>query len=138
MINITKGEGFGRPLLEFTMSGKPVVASNWSGHKDFLPMDKAIMVGGKLTEVDDSVIDDFIIKGSKWFTSNYSEVVEVMKIMVRDYETFLENSEILRVENMTKFSLESSTKTFKDIMSPIFDKPKQTKLKLPQLKKIGE
>ena len=96
------------------------------------------MVGGKLTEVDDSVIDDFIIKGSKWFTSNYSEVVEVMKIMVRDYETFLENSEILRVENMTKFSLESSTKTFKDIMSPIFDKPKQTKLKLPQLKKIGE
>ena len=52
MVTLTKGEGFGRPLLEFTMSGKPVIASNWSGHKDFLPMDKAIMVGGKLTQVD--------------------------------------------------------------------------------------
>jgi hypothetical protein len=36
MINLTKGEGFGRPLLEFTQSKKPVIASNWSGHLDFL------------------------------------------------------------------------------------------------------
>jgi glycosyltransferase involved in cell wall biosynthesis len=58
MVSLTKGEGFGRPLLEFTMTGKPVIASNWSGHKDFLPMDKAIMIGGKLTDVDESAIDD--------------------------------------------------------------------------------
>ena len=32
MISFTKGEGFGRPLLEFGMTGKPIVAPNWSGH----------------------------------------------------------------------------------------------------------
>ena len=36
MVSLTKGEGFGRPLLEFTRSKKPVIASNWSGHIDFL------------------------------------------------------------------------------------------------------
>ena len=35
-ISFTKGEGFGRPLLEASVSGKPVIASNWSGHIDFL------------------------------------------------------------------------------------------------------
>ena len=36
MVNLTKGEGFGRPLLEFSLVKKPIIASNWSGHMDFL------------------------------------------------------------------------------------------------------
>ena len=36
MVSATKGEGFGRPLLEFALTGKPVIASGWSGHTDFL------------------------------------------------------------------------------------------------------
>lgn len=139
MITLTKGEGFGRPLLEFTMTGKPVIASNWSGHKDFLPMDKAIMLGGKLTDVHDSAIDDFIIKGSKWFTSNYNEVVEVLKIVKNDYDKFIEKSEELRMDNMKNFSLESTTEKFKEILDSITIKTKQptkTKLVLPELTKI--
>jgi len=136
MVSITKGEGFGRPLLEFSMSGKPIIASNWSGHKDFLPMDKAVMIGGKLTEVHDSVLDNFIIKGSKWFTANYSEFVEVMKIVKRDYDDFRKRSELLREENSQKFTLEKMTESFKNILSPFINKPKEQKLVLPQLTKI--
>ena len=44
MINLTKGEGFGRPLLEFTRSKKPIIASNWSGHLDFLNPEFASLV----------------------------------------------------------------------------------------------
>ena len=36
MVSFTKGEGFGRPLLEFSAIGKPIIASGWSGHTDFL------------------------------------------------------------------------------------------------------
>jgi hypothetical protein len=32
MISLTKGEGFGRPLLEFSLVNKPIIASGWSGH----------------------------------------------------------------------------------------------------------
>ena len=136
MVSITKGEGFGRPLLEFSMTGKPIIASNWSGHKDFLPMDKAIMIGGSLTDVHDSAVDSFIIKGSKWFTANYNEFAEVMKLVKRDYDTFLEKSEILRQENRESFSLEKMKESFLNIIKPYSIQPKEHKLVLPKLTKV--
>ena len=36
MISLTKGEGFGRPLLEFSLVDKPIIVTGWSGHLDFL------------------------------------------------------------------------------------------------------
>lgn len=136
MVSITKGEGFGRPLLEFSMTGKPVIASNWSGHKDFLPVDKAIMIGGSLTEVHSSAVDTFILKGSKWFTANYNEFAEVMKLVFRDYDTFKERSENLKIENQVKFSMDSMTEKFKQIIEPHTIKPQEHKLVLPKLTKI--
>jgi glycosyltransferase involved in cell wall biosynthesis len=136
MISITKGEGFGRPLLEFSMTGKPIIASNWSGHKDFLPMDKAIMIGGKLTDVHESAVDSFVLKDSKWFTANYGEVVEVFKLVYKDYEQFLKKSEILKEENKLKFSMESMKDKLKDIINPFTTQPKEEKLVLPKLTKI--
>lgn len=136
MISITKGEGFGRPLLEFSLSGKPIIASNWSGHKDFLPIDKTIMIGGKLTDVDDSAIDNFIIKGSKWFTANYSEVVEILKMVYKDYDKFTDKSKSLMEENREKFSIQQMVKVFESYLEPFSIKPEQTKLILPKLNKI--
>lgn len=136
MVSITKGEGFGRPLLEFSMTGKPIIASNWSGHKDFLPMEKAVMVGGKLTEVDSSAQDDFILKGSKWFTANYNEFVEVMKIVKKDYEKFQKNSEELRLINSENFTMDKMKEKFQLILSPFLNQPKEHKPILPKLTKI--
>ena len=139
MVSLTKGEGFGRPLLEFTMTGKPVIASNWSGHKDFLPMDKGIMIGGKLTDVDDSAVDDFILKGSKWFTANYNEAAEVMKIVRNEYENFTERAENLRIENSNKFSFDNMVVEFQKLLPTTLsteDVPKQKPINLPKLNKI--
>ena len=137
MVSITKGEGFGRPLLEFTMTGKPIIASNWSGHKDFLPMDKSVMIGGTLTDVHDSAIDSFIIKGSKWFTANYNEVIQVLKLVKNDYNNFLNRSEKLREENVNNFSLEKMKIKFENILTPYINQPKEYKLVLPKLDKIS-
>lgn len=137
MVSITKGEGFGRPLLEFTMTGKPVIASNWSGHKDFLPMDKSVMIGGTLTDVHDSAVDSFIIKGSKWFTANYNELIQVLKLVKKDYNNFLNRSEKLREENVNNFSLEKMKIKFENILTPFINQPKEHKLILPKLDKIS-
>jgi glycosyltransferase involved in cell wall biosynthesis len=136
MVTLTKGEGFGRPLLEFSMTGKPIIASNWSGHRDFLPMDKAIMIGGSLTDVHPSVVDNFIVKESKWFTANYSEVVEVLKVVKDDYDKFYENSQVLMEENKEKFSMEKMKESFESIILPFTMKPKEVKINIPQLTKL--
>jgi glycosyltransferase involved in cell wall biosynthesis len=136
MVSITKGEGFGRPLLEFTMTGKPVIASNWSGHKDFLPMDKAIMVGGSLTEVHESAVDTFILKGSKWFTANYNEFASVLKVVKESYDTFLERSGKLKEINKESFSMEQMTTKFSEIIKPYTQKPERVTMNLPKLTKL--
>ena len=40
MITATHGEGFGLPLFEFALHGKPIIAPDWSGHLDFLVNNK--------------------------------------------------------------------------------------------------
>jgi len=58
MVSLTKGEGFGRPLLEFSLVNKPIIASAWSGHVDFLDKDFVTYVGGTLTQVHPSAAID--------------------------------------------------------------------------------
>ena len=48
MVSLTKGEGFGRPLLEFSLINKPIIASGWSGHIRFFRKDYVALCGGKL------------------------------------------------------------------------------------------
>lgn len=136
MISITKGEGFGRPLLEFSMTGKPIIASNWSGHLDFLPIKHTTLIGGSLTPVHKSAANHLLLEESKWFTANYNEVAEVMRIVKKDYEQFLEKSKILSIDNSENFSMEKMKEKFKNILSPFLNIPKQYELILPKLIKI--
>jgi glycosyltransferase involved in cell wall biosynthesis len=137
MVTLTKGEGFGRPLLEFSMTGKPIIASNWSGHRDFLPIDKAILIGGSLTPVHQSAVDSYVLADSKWFTANYDEFSQVIKIVHKDYETFTERSEKLREQNHTNFSFEAMKNKLKNMVENLVNQPKMTKLVLPKLEKIN-
>ena len=137
IVSITKGEGFGRPLLEFSMTGKPTIASNWSGHKDFLPIDNAVLIGGSLTDVHESSQDKFVLKGSKWFTANYNEFIAVMKLVHEKYDEFTERSSKLKEENRSNFSLEKMKEKFENIFKNYILKPTEKKLVLPQLKKIS-
>lgn len=116
-VTFTKGEGFGRPMLEFTMTGKPVIASNWSGHLDFLPSNKSILLDGTITPVHDSAIDNFIIKNSKWFTVDYLKAIEKMKNVIDDYPTYLKKSEELRDDNSSDFSIDKMKEEFLKIYS---------------------
>ena len=68
LISFTHGEGFGRPLLEASMVGLPVICSNWSGPVDFLDEDNSLLIGGTLKQVPKAAVwEDIVIPESKWF-----------------------------------------------------------------------
>ena len=67
LVSLTRGEGFGLPILEAAASGLPVVATNWSAHLDYLNLGKFVSIYYQLEEVHNSRIDNAIfIKGSRW------------------------------------------------------------------------
>jgi hypothetical protein len=77
-VTLTKGEGFGRPLAEASLSEKVIIAPNWSGQVDFLK--HSIQVPGQLTPVHpSSAWDDVLLQESLWFTADYNQAGEAMK-----------------------------------------------------------
>jgi septum formation topological specificity factor MinE len=86
MVNLTRGEGFGRPLLEFTTTGKPILASAWSGHTDFLRSDLSFLVGGKLEQIHSSaVVQKMLLPESKWFTFDPRHAKDLFKFIYKKY-----------------------------------------------------
>jgi glycosyltransferase involved in cell wall biosynthesis len=139
-VNITHGEGFGRPLLEASISEKPIIASDWSGHKDFLSSGLANLIPGGLVDVPkNSFPKDMYIQGSQWFTVNYQSVSSVMKDVFSNYKKYTLNAKKLGTVNKSKFSLKAMTRELGKILDKYVPEfPKEVELKLPKLKKVGD
>ena len=137
-VSFTKGEGFGRPLLEASISGKPIVASGWSGHMDFLNPEDAVLVGGELKNVHpSSVWDGVIIKESSWFTPDAQQSANALAAVFMDYEKFRKKASKLGKENFKKFSYKAiQQRTWQLLDKYVPEFPKQVKLVLPKLKKL--
>jgi len=67
LVSATRGEGYGLPLLEASVCGLPVMATNFSGHLDFLNKGKFISFNYNLSPVHPSRIDgEIFVQGSRW------------------------------------------------------------------------
>lgn len=141
MLNFTKGEGFGRPLLEFSLTGKPVIVSNWSGHIDFLKSG-AVLLEGELKPVHESAADQFLLKESQWFNVNISKALTTIKDVYKNYDKYKIDSYQLGKQNKQNFSLEKMTILFDVILNQygIYTKiqPKFQQLQLPKLKMLNK
>jgi glycosyltransferase involved in cell wall biosynthesis len=141
MLNFTKGEGFGRPLLEFSLTGKPILVSGWSGHIDFLKQG-AVLLEGELKPVHESAADQFLLKESQWFNVNISKALAAMKDVYKNYDKYKTESSKLGKHNLAKFSLTKMTEGFDTILNQygIYTKiqPKFQQLQLPKLKMLNK
>jgi glycosyltransferase involved in cell wall biosynthesis len=136
-VTFTHGEGFGRPLLEASLSGKPVIASGWSGHLDFLNKNNATLLTGQLTAVPKAAFPKpFLVEGQQWFTINYSVASSILKDVFKKYKKYTLPAKKLAMYNKNKFSLKAMQNKLEKILDEnIPNFPKQVKLKLPKLKK---
>jgi hypothetical protein len=134
MVSLTKGEGFGRPLLEFTLSKKPLITTSWSGHTDFLFMEYVSMVGGQVTQIHPSaVVENMLIPESGWFSPDLKQVEFYLKDVYEKYPKYQERAKQQAHQSKTKFSFDE----MKKLLGLYLDKiPKSVGLVLPKLKKI--
>jgi len=138
MISLTKGEGFGRPLLEFSLINKPIIASGWSGHIDFLDNQFTKQIGGTLNNIHPTaVIDKMILAESQWFRPDDALVGKALKDVFEDYKIYKELAKRQGYRSRTEFSYEKMRETLDTLLTQYIPEfPKQVQLKLPTLKKI--
>jgi len=138
-VTFTHGEGFGRPLLEASISEKPIIAPKWSGHVDFLDPLKSITLDGQLTNVEKgSFPNAYLVDGAKWFTVNYQKASQTLRAVYRSYKKYTTNAKKLGIENKSKFSLDAMTREFGIILDKYVPEfAEEVKLQLPKLKKVG-
>lgn len=134
MIYFGHGEGYGRPLLEFTLSKKPIIASGWSGHIDFLSGEFCLLLPGSLENVHPScVVNNIIIPESKWFKVDEKLAEESMINMYEKYNKFLDGAKRQSHRSKTEFSFDKMKETLNNIINKF---PKPMALQLPKLKKV--
>ena len=137
MISLTKGEGYGRPLLEFSLTGKPVIASGWSGHLDFLKPNMSTLLNGSLENVHRSAANNWLIPEAQWFKVDVQQVGRHLKDCHKKYKSYVLNSKQQRNFSKANFSYDNMKSIMDEILTKyIPDFPKQIDIKLPKLEKI--
>ena len=80
LVSATRGEGFGLPLLEAAACGLPVIATDWSGHKDFLDMGKWLKVENKIVPIPKDRVDNQIfVEGAKWSEASEEDFKKIVR-----------------------------------------------------------
>jgi hypothetical protein len=137
MVSFAKGEGYGRPLAEFTLTGKPILVSGWSGQIDFLPAQHSVLLEGELTPVHESAADDFIMKEAQWFTVNYNMAANKLYDIYNNYDIYVKQSAGLKQNSLNKFTLDKMHEVFTQIMEKnVKAAPKVVPFNLPKLNKL--
>ena len=137
MINLTKGEGFGRPLLEFSLTNKPIITTNWSGHTDYLNPEFTTLLQGNLTKVHPSAANNMLLAEAEWFSVDTGHVGHYLKDVFENYKGYAENAKRQGFQSRSKFSFDAmKEKLGKLFEDKIPEFPKHVQLQLPQLKKI--
>jgi hypothetical protein len=139
-VSFTHGEGFGHPLLLQTLSGKPLLVPEWSGHLDFLNKEYAEFLPGTLANVPPQSTNKWILKESQWFNVAYSLAEQKLNKMFHKAtdEKVLKKAELLRKENEEKFSLKKMDEKLWSILDQYVPKfATENKFVLPQLKSLN-
>ena len=138
-VSFTKGEGYGRPLAEAAITGKPVITTNWSGHTDFINQNYNVLLGGKLENVHKSAANNFLLAESQWFSVDTAIASRAMKDVFKNYKRYWESSRKQTQYMKDNFSFNKMSELLSSYLNKHNKTPKQElpKLKLPKLKKIN-
>ena len=80
LVSLTRGEGFGLPLLEAAACDLPVIATDWSAHCEFLDLGNWIRVKHSLKTIPKHRVDaNIFVEGARWAEPDAEDAKKKMK-----------------------------------------------------------
>ena len=139
-LTFTHGEGFGRPLLEASFSGKPIIAPIATGQKDFLEKDYTIELPHSMTKVPKSAFPKgYFNPEALWATVDYNSASQIMRDVFKNYKKYELNGKKQMIVNRETFTHDKMKVKLNKIVDKILsDVPKEVSLKLPKMKKKND
>jgi glycosyltransferase involved in cell wall biosynthesis len=137
MISLTRGEGFGRPLLEFSLIDKPIITTGWSGQIDFLQPEFTCFVGGKLEKLHPtSVVEKILIPESEWFSPDHQQIAACYMDVLNNTKIWNEKAKKQGNFSRTNFHFDSMKTKIKRFLNQ--DIPPLPKMMDLNLEGIGD
>jgi hypothetical protein len=137
MVNLTKGEGFGRPLLEFSLVKKPIITTGWSGHIDFLNPEFTTLLRGQLTNVHPSTQNQFLPPESQWFAPDHGQIGNYLKDVFENYKKYTEGAKRQSFKSKSEFSWDKMKEKLDTLLTQVIPEfPKEVKIQLPKSQKL--
>lgn len=80
----SRGEGYGRPLVEALSCGVPVITTGWGGHTDFVTDDNGWLLDYELTRIQQDAaltgpIDNPLFEGKTWAEPDLEHLRQCMR-----------------------------------------------------------
>jgi glycosyltransferase involved in cell wall biosynthesis len=117
LISATRGEGFGLPLLEAASSALPIIATNWSGHLDFLNLGSFIKLDYELKEIDKRKIDNNIfVPGLKWAEVNEEDFKKKVKNFYKNRKGIQSKSNKLAEKIKQNYSFDAISEQYNNLI----------------------
>lgn len=121
LVTLTRGEGFGLPILEAAAAGVPVIATEWSGHLDFLKYGKFIKINHSLINVPNNKIDGRIfIEGTRWAEPDVNDFIKKLKKFRESHQAPKEWAIDLSKICKNKFSQSAIESQYHNVIGNVF------------------
>ena len=133
LVSLTHGEGFGLPLFEAAYSGLPVLATDWSGHLDFLCKPTKSKKGKQkakphFARVDydlkqihpEAVWDGVLQKDSEWAYAQQGSYKMKLREVYKDHGRFKSQAKTLQKWVLKNFEEQKQYNCFKNSLKQFF------------------
>ena len=119
-VTATRGEGYGLPIVDAAAAGIPIIATNWSGHLEFLKSGTFLPVDYSLCEIPEERIDDRIFfKGFKWADPSKDSFFNAVGKLKKDHARHKETAKALSADTRENFSKQNIKKMYDNIFKEI-------------------